>query len=188
LSSHPGGGYNDGLTSTQFPARESLGRANRANIFEGRDLLDGALDTIELGVVQGGTRLSAEQLAEIGLPMPRAVLFPINSSDIADEYVEMLERFVQKLEDYPELTLLIEGHTSNTGPLSLNQRLARQRAMAVYNLLTDLGIDRGRLGTKGYDWQRPIADNNTLEGRALNRRAEITPDKPRDDAPAGEGQ
>ncbi|MDO3387655.1 MBG domain-containing protein [Gilvimarinus sp. SDUM040013] len=181
LSSNPGNGYGDGLTSTQFPARESLGGDNRANIYEGRDLLDGALDEIALGVMQGGTRMSAAQLADIGLPMPRAVLFPINSADISDMYVEMLERFVQKLDRYPDLTLLIEGHTSSTGPLWLNQRLARQRAMAVYNLLIELGVNPAKMGTKGFDWKHPVADNSTLEGRALNRRTEITPDKPHDD-------
>lgn len=181
LSSNPGTGYGDGLTSTQLPARESLGSQDRANIYEGRALLDGALDEISLGVMSGGTRMSEQELMDIGLPMPRAVLFAINSAEIEPMYADMLQAFVKKLEHYPDLTLLIEGHTSKTGPLWLNQRLARQRAMAVYNYLVELGIDPGRLGTKGFDWRHPIGDNSTLEGRALNRRAEITPDQPRND-------
>ncbi|MDO3381637.1 MBG domain-containing protein [Gilvimarinus algae] len=185
LSSNPGNGYGDGLTSTQFPARESLGRDNRANIYEGRDLLDGALDEIELSVLQGGTRLSAAELADIGLLMPRAVLFPNNSAVIGEEYIGMLERFVEKLKHYPDLTLLIEGHTSNTGPKALNVRLAQKRAMVVYNLLVELGVDPARMGTKGFDWMRPVADNSTLAGQALNRRTEITPDKPADNPAQG---
>jgi filamentous hemagglutinin family protein len=189
LSSNPGNGYGDGLTSTQLPAREALGSQNRANIYEGRDLLDGKLDEIALGVYQDGVRVPAEQLAELGIIMPRAVLFGINSDHIDEPYVDMLRAFVTKLENYPELNLLVEGHTSNTGPRSLNERLSRQRAMAVYNLLVELGVDPARLGKKGFSWDRPIADNSTLEGRALNRRAEVTPDKPsadQDDAPAAE--
>ncbi|WP_020208618.1 MBG domain-containing protein [Gilvimarinus chinensis] len=181
LSSNPGTGYGDGLTSTQLPARESLGREDRANIYEGRALLDGAQDEISLGVMSGGTRMNEQELMDIGLPMPRAVLFAINSAEIEPMYADMLQAFVNKLANYPDLTLLIEGHTSKTGPLLLNQKLARQRAMAVYNYLIELGIDPGRLGTKGFDWRHPIGDNSTLEGRALNRRAEITPDQPRND-------
>ncbi|UTF59038.1 MBG domain-containing protein [Gilvimarinus sp. DA14] len=181
LSSNPGTGYGDGLTSTQLPARESLGGEDRANIYEGRALLDGSLDEISLGVMNGGNRMSEQELMDIGLPMPRAVLFAINSSEIQPMYADMLQAFVKKLEHYPDLTLLIEGHTSKTGPFWLNQRLARERAMAVYNHLVELGIDPARLGTKGFDWSRPIGDNSTLEGRALNRRAEVTPDQPRND-------
>lgn len=187
LSSNPGNGYGDGLTSTHLPAREALGSQNKANVYEGRNLLDGALDEITLGITSGGIRLSATELSDIGLPMPGAVLFPINSAVIADRYRPMLEGFVDKLEHYPDLTLLIEGHTSTTGPLWLNQRLARERAMAVYNLLIELGVDPARMGTKGFHWENPVADNSTPEGRALNRRTEVTPDKPREDN-ADEGE
>jgi len=184
LSSNPGNGYGDGLTSTQLPAREALGREKRANIFEGRDLLDGALDEISLGVYQDGVRLPNELLASIGLPMPRAVLFANNSDKVDDMYVEMLQNFVAKLARFPEYNLLVEGHTSHTGPRLLNEKLARKRAMAVYNILVDLGIEPARLGTKGFSWTRPVADNNTLEGQALNRRTEIIPDKPNSDRDA----
>lgn len=184
LSSNPGNGYGDGLTSTQLPAREALGRDDRANIFEGRALLDGKLDEISLGVYQDGVRLPDELLTNIGLLMPRAVLFGINSDKVDDIYVEMLQNFVAKLDRYPEFNLLIEGHTSNTGPRLLNEKLARKRAMAVYNLLVELGVDPARLGTKGFSWLRPVADNSTLAGRALNRRTEITPDQPSADQDA----
>ncbi|WP_049721334.1 MBG domain-containing protein [Gilvimarinus polysaccharolyticus] len=186
LSSNPGGGYGDGLTSTQLPAREALGRQDRANLFEGRDLLTGELDDISLGVYQDGVRVPAAVLAEFGLPMPRAVLFANNSDTVEPEYVEMLEKFVAKLAQYPEFNLLVEGHTSHTGPRLLNEKLARKRAMAVYNILVELGVEPARLGTKGFSWTRPIADNSTLEGQALNRRTEITPDKPSADQDASE--
>ncbi|WP_157484972.1 OmpA family protein, partial [Gilvimarinus polysaccharolyticus] len=170
----------------QLPAREALGRQDRANLFEGRDLLTGELDDISLGVYQDGVRVPAAVLAEFGLPMPRAVLFANNSDTVEPEYVEMLEKFVAKLAQYPEFNLLVEGHTSHTGPRLLNEKLARKRAMAVYNILVELGVEPARLGTKGFSWTRPIADNSTLEGQALNRRTEITPDKPSADQDASE--
>ncbi|MFT3769916.1 MAG: OmpA family protein [Minicystis sp.] len=69
--------------------------------------------------------------------------------------------------------LAIEGHTDNRGSDELNERLSNDRANAVMKYLIDHGIDAGRLSAKGYGPKRPIADNNTNDGRQRNRRVEF---------------
>ena len=67
----------------------------------------------------------------------------------------------------------IAGHTDNTGPRALNERLSLQRADAVRNYLISKGISADRMTSAGYAWDRPVATNNTRAGRALNRRTEL---------------
>jgi len=72
------------------------------------------------------------------------------------------------------LALEIGGHTDNTGGDDLNRRLSEARASTVADALIARGIDRGLISAKGYGASQPIADNATEEGRARNRRTEVT--------------
>ncbi len=87
------------------------------------------------------------------------------------------ERDVQRLADfmqrYPERKVLIEGYTDSTGSSSYNQTLSEERASAVSNALTNLGVSADRVSTKGYGKAYPVASNNNVAGRQLNRRVEI---------------
>jgi outer membrane protein OmpA-like peptidoglycan-associated protein len=87
------------------------------------------------------------------------------------------ERDVQRLADfmqrYPERKVLIEGYTDSTGGSSYNQTLSEQRASAVGNALTNLGVSADRISTKGYGKAYPVASNSNVAGRQLNRRVEI---------------
>jgi OOP family OmpA-OmpF porin len=67
----------------------------------------------------------------------------------------------------------IEGHTDWIGTDAYNQGLSERRANAVMNYLVDHGVAASRLSTTGYGESRPIASNQTREGRALNRRVEL---------------
>jgi OOP family OmpA-OmpF porin len=73
----------------------------------------------------------------------------------------------------PSNPLTIEGHTDSIGSTQYNQRLSERRANAVRKYLIEKGISSSRIRIVGYGEQRPIADNKTPEGRALNRRAEF---------------
>lgn len=84
-----------------------------------------------------------------------------------------LDGLVQFLIDNPEVRLRIEGHTDNVGQAAHNQVLSTNRAKSVYNYLVEKGIARGRLEYLGLGMKHPVADNNTVEGRAKNRRTEI---------------
>ena len=70
--------------------------------------------------------------------------------------------------------ILIEGHTDNTGSVTQNNLLSLQRANAIANYLQQKGIAANRIQTKGLGSSMPIADNNTAEGRAKNRRTSFT--------------
>lgn len=69
----------------------------------------------------------------------------------------------------------IAGHTDNVGPEGLNLALSKRRAQAVHKALVGLGAKAANLSVKGYGSKKPVADNNTEEGRAQNRRVELVP-------------
>lgn len=85
----------------------------------------------------------------------------------------IIEQVVQLLTQNLTLALSIEGHTDNTGDEAGNQTLSEMRGRAVMNALISKGIDASRLSSLGYGRTKPIADNNSEEGRAKNRRVEI---------------
>lgn len=160
-----------------LPQREALGRQNRANIYEARELLNGHGDSIELLVLDGGQKLDPEKLKSLGIPLPELVLFPVNSSVLTYEQNIMLKKLVKQMVEFPSLKLLVEGHTSNTGSAALNDPLSKRRARVVAEALVKFGLDENRVRMKNYGYRRAAADNKTLKGRALNRRAEINEDK-----------
>lgn len=78
------------------------------------------------------------------------------------------------LKAHPDLKLLIEGHTDNTGSAEINQSLSEKRAEAVKAyLVSTFGIDASRLEAKGFGASKPVASNDTPEGRQQNRRVEL---------------
>jgi len=103
----------------------------------------------------------------------KGVNFKVGSAELSKESYEILDEAVATLVYYPELNIEIQGHTDSTGSLKLNNQLSLDRANAVKNYLVSKGIEAGRLTTKGYGPERPIASNNTPQGRAENRRIEF---------------
>jgi OOP family OmpA-OmpF porin len=77
------------------------------------------------------------------------------------------------LADFPNAVIEIAGHTDSTGGTEFNQELSLQRAQAVRAALVERGVDPARLRAVGYGESRPIADNDTEEGRTRNRRVEL---------------
>jgi OOP family OmpA-OmpF porin len=111
-----------------------------------------------------------QQLTE-DLKMELRVFFDINKSNIKDQYKPEIAKVADKLKEYPDAMAKIEGHTDNTGPRKLNDRLSLARANAVKTMLTnEFGIASDRMMTEGFAYTRPIAPNDTVEGRAMNRR------------------
>jgi outer membrane protein OmpA-like peptidoglycan-associated protein len=102
------------------------------------------------------------------------VLFDTNSAALKAGSYDEMNRVAQVLNQYPETTILIAGHTDSTGSDTYNQQLSERRAAAVKNALSGQGVNPARLSTVGYGESRPIADNNTESGRQINRRVEIT--------------
>lgn len=85
-----------------------------------------------------------------------------------------LQRVVQFLEENPEVKIEVSGHTDDVGNATYNQQLSEKRAKAVYEYLTNKGIDPGRLQAKGYGQSKPVAPNDSEENRRQNRRIEFS--------------
>jgi outer membrane protein OmpA-like peptidoglycan-associated protein len=101
------------------------------------------------------------------------ILFDVGRADLKEATKRQLTDFAQTLNKYPDTNILIEGHADATGSDDLNQRLSKQRADAVADYLTSLGVKGNRIDEKGYGETQPIADNGTEAGRSKNRRVDI---------------
>lgn len=101
------------------------------------------------------------------------ITFDIDKSDIKPQSMGTLNMIVGVLKSNPDLKFEIDGHTDNTGDAAHNITLSQERADAVKTQLVKMGIDDGRLTTKGFGDTKPISDNATPEGRANNRRVEF---------------
>ena len=135
-----------------------------------------AADVVEVAPVEPVAPVApAPQELTEDLNMELRVFFDTNKSNIKDQYKPEIAKVAEKLVEYPNATARIEGHTDSTGPRALNERLSLARANSVKSaLVNEYNVDASRLSTQGFAWDQPIADNNTKEGRAMNRRVFAT--------------
>ena len=101
------------------------------------------------------------------------ILFDYTKATLREESFFTLDRTIRLMNSLESLEIEISGHTDNTSSASYNQTLSEERAKAVLKYLARMGIDEERLKSKGYGLSKPIANNNTEEGRQLNRRTEL---------------
>lgn len=99
--------------------------------------------------------------------------FNVNSSNINPSSYDELNRLAKIMQEDPDLRLIIRGHTDNTGNPNNNLELSVNRANAVKDYLVQQGVEVGRIAAFGYGETRPIASNDTEEGRETNRRVEL---------------
>ena len=101
------------------------------------------------------------------------VLFDFDKSDIKPKYHDELKRVSDYMEAYPWETAVLEGHTDSRGTEEYNIKLSQRRVNSIKKYLVEkLGISADRLTAVGYGKSRPIATNDTDEGRQLNRRVQ----------------
>ena len=103
----------------------------------------------------------------------KVVEFALNSDELTSRGEALLDEIVEALRLAPEVAVEIAGHADAQGPDDLNMALSRRRAQAVFEYLVANGEDPGRFQVIGYGETRPIADNDTEEGRSRNRRIEF---------------
>ncbi len=101
------------------------------------------------------------------------ILFDTGKFDLKPETKQALSKISGILSWTPGLNLEIEGHTDSTGSQATNERLSEQRAAAVLNYLVQEGFPPTNISGRGYASSRPVADNDTREGRQRNRRVEL---------------
>lgn len=103
------------------------------------------------------------------------VLFDFDRAVIKPSAAGPLDEVIRILKENPGLRVSLEGHTDSVGTAAYNMGLSVRRADAVKRYMIEKGIDAGRLVTKGYGLTKPVASNQTKDGRAQNRRVEIHP-------------
>ena len=101
------------------------------------------------------------------------VLFATDHYQLNAQGQSTILKLSEFLQQHPQRSVLIEGFTDNTGDTRYNQRLSERRAGAVARSLSELGIARQRIETRGYGEAYPVASNATSTARQLNRRVEI---------------
>jgi OOP family OmpA-OmpF porin len=100
--------------------------------------------------------------------------FQTASDEINPDSFSLLDQLASVAEECPAARIVIEGHTDSRGRDVYNQSLSESRAVSVLDYLLAKGLPSNRLSAIGYGESQPIADNNTEEGRAINRRIEFT--------------
>jgi len=101
------------------------------------------------------------------------VLFESNKSILLEESKIVLNKLITEMQKNKNMKIEIIGHTDNTGDEKQNQKLSENRAKAVVDYLISKNIDKSRLSYKGLGSSKPIASNNTEEGKKKNRRVEF---------------
>ena len=113
---------------------------------------------------------SAPGVGKLRLAM---IHFDFNKQNIKKIYVPLLDQNIAYLNEHSSSPIIVEGHTDYMGSDAYNQKLSEKRANAVRDYLIQKGIASSRIQVVGYSEHRPIADNKTAEGQAMNRRSEM---------------
>ena len=115
--------------------------------------------------------IQEENMAETKLREEQMLIyFPANSSRVLGKTtIKKLKNVVSTLLNQMDFKVLLEGHSSNDGDFTINLNLSQQRANIVKDFLIGEGVESNRISVKSLGEDEPIYDNNTSQGRALNR-------------------
>lgn len=126
---------------------------------------DGCPDTAPERVVVGKEKITITE----------KIFFEYNKAIIQKMSFELLDEVARAINDHPRITLIqVEGHTDSDGTDTYNLKLSQSRAESVVEYLVRAGVDSARLTAKGFGESLPIDTNDTLKGKAKNRRVEFT--------------
>ena len=122
-----------------------------------------------------GTGIEVQREGDvIQLIMPGNITFATDSAQIASSFYAPLNNLATSFRSYNQNSIEVVGHTDSTGAHSYNMSLSQRRAQSVADYLLAQGVDATRLSTRGMGPDQPIASNDNAEGRAQNRRVEVT--------------
>lgn len=110
---------------------------------------------------------------ELIVTLPQDILFEVDSTYVGPVLRDDLRALSASLQRYPDTSVVVIGHTDNTGSAAYNQDLSQRRAASVSRILVEAGTDPYRVRSVGRGEDEPVATNLTPEGRAQNRRVEI---------------
>lgn len=103
-------------------------------------------------------------------------IFDFDSTELSHDFIEQLAEVAEVLNSYPQarVVVVVVGHADSIGSEAYNQALSERRAQTVANKLLELGVSPAQIEVQGKGASHPVADNRTVEGRAKNRRVEVT--------------
>jgi outer membrane protein OmpA-like peptidoglycan-associated protein len=122
-----------------------------------------------------GTGVSVTRMGDnITLNMPSSITFALNSADLNAQFYNALDGVAMVLKEYNKTVIEVAGHTDSSGSDQYNQSLSERRAQSVAGYLASHGIQGSRLMPLGAGELHPVASNDSEQGRAANRRVEMT--------------
>lgn len=135
-------------------------------------------DNIDLTQTKGYQEIKGKELKLVAIEVGRAVrlnnvFFDVNKAELRSESSPELDRIVIVLNDNPKMVIELGGHTDNSGSNELNVKLSQDRADSVREYLIGKGIEPDRVASKGFGETKPVATNDTEEGKQQNRRVEF---------------
>lgn len=130
-------------------------------------------EALQASIGNSGVRI-VNTGSELVLTLPEAITFDVDSALVQASTREIIFDVARNLQEYPNSTVNVTGHTDNTGTVNYNKDLSARRAQAVSNLLINAGVSASRINAFGAGEASPVASNETLTGRQANRRVEIT--------------
>ncbi|MCB0359997.1 MAG: OmpA family protein [Bdellovibrionales bacterium] len=119
-------------------------------------------------------RLSRLEQNVIQLTLSDGYLFDTGSADLRPEALNRLKQVSAILAEYPDLQLVVAGHTDSRGTKTFNRELSQRRARAVADVLFESGLSADQIQAVGFGEEQPIASNQNVAGRQQNRRVTIT--------------
>jgi outer membrane protein OmpA-like peptidoglycan-associated protein len=122
-----------------------------------------------------GTGVSVVRTGDnITLNMPSSITFALNSADLNAQFYSALDGVALVLKEYDKTVIEVAGHTDSSGSDQYNQALSQRRAQSVSGYLSSHGVKGQRLIPVGAGEAHPVASNDSEQGRAQNRRVELT--------------
>ncbi len=145
--------------------KEAEARAERERLAE--------VERLRLQELERLAKLEEEKIEKALSLAQESIAFNSGSATLTQGSYKALDAVAQLMKENAEISLSLSGYTDSSGNAESNLRLSKERAGAVKRYLVSQGIDEGRLRAQGFGIANPRADNNTAEGRALNRRVEM---------------
>jgi len=149
----------------------AVGGAIAGNVWSKR--MEAQKQEMEQATAGTGVAVTQTEDNRLKLEIPSDISFDTNRADIKSNFRPILDKFAASLVQNPATTVTIIGHTDSTGTDAINNPLSINRAASTRDYITARGVAVSRISIDGRGSREPVASNDTVQGRAMNRRVEI---------------
>ncbi|PKO91629.1 MAG: hypothetical protein CVU15_08395 [Betaproteobacteria bacterium HGW-Betaproteobacteria-1] len=149
----------------------AVGGAIAGNVWSKR--MEAQKQEMEQATAGTGVAVTQTEDNRLKLEIPSDISFDTGRADIKSNFRPILDKFATSLAQNPATTVTIIGHTDSTGTDAINNPLSINRAASTRDYITARGVAVSRISIDGRGSREPVASNDTVQGRAMNRRVEI---------------